>query len=250
MIALWRAEYRKTRGRYLFLFVLAMSVVGLMWALSGKLSEDAIAKGWYMLLYQMPLINVLILPMMAMLVSSRLGDLEHKNGMLRHLCTVAERGKLYDAKLLYGLGLIFAGILIQWCGIIADGFFRHHFGGSFLVKEYLLLLLFTIAPTFAVYILQHTVTMCFVRPAIPYIVGIIGEFVGLLSMFLPYHFLSYGTPWGYYGALMLVWSEYDRATRISTYFFREIDWGAFIAIEIITAVIYIAGKIAFCKKEV
>ena len=92
MIALWKAEYRKTRGRYLFLFVLAMSAVGLMWALSGKLSEDAIAKGWYMLLYQMPLINVLILPMMAMLIASRLGDLEHKNGMLKHLCTVAERG--------------------------------------------------------------------------------------------------------------------------------------------------------------
>ncbi len=45
------------------------------------------------------------------------------------------------------------------------------------------------------------------KPAVPYIVGIVGEFVGLLSMFLPYRCLYYGTPWGYYGALMLRFSK-------------------------------------------
>lgn len=250
MIALWKAEYQKTRRRYLMPFVLGMSVIALLWALSGKLSEDAIARGWYMLLYQMPLINVLMLPMMSMLVSSRLGDLEHKNVMLKQLCCVTERGRLYDAKLLYGLGLMLTGILIQWFGIIADGLFRHHFGGSFLLKEYLLLLLFTIAPTFAVYVLEHTIAMCCKKPAVSYAVGIIGEFVGLLSMFLPYRILYYGTPWGYYGALMLVGSEYDRATRISTYFFRDINWGGFAALIIITIVIYVVGKNIFCRKEI
>ena len=45
MIVLWRAEYQKTRRRYLLLFVFGMSAIALLWALSGKLSEDAIAKG-------------------------------------------------------------------------------------------------------------------------------------------------------------------------------------------------------------
>lgn len=231
------------------LFVLAMSATGLTWALSGKLSEDAVAKGWYMLLYQMPLINELVLPMTAMLIASRLGDLEHKNGMMKQLSCVAERGKLYDVKLFYGLTLVLAGALIQWLGIIADGLFRHHFGGPFLLREYLLLLLFTIAPTTAVYALLHAVAMCCVRPAVPYIVGIIGEFVGLLSMFLPYTWLIKGTPWGYYGVLMLLRSEYDRATRISTYFYRVIDWAGFAEIIIITIVIYIVGRIVFCRSE-
>lgn len=250
MIALWKAEYQKTRGRYLMLFVLGMSAIALVWTLSGKLSEDAVAKGWYMLLYQMPLVNVLMLPMLSMLVSARLGDLEHKNVMLKQLCCIVERGKLYDTKLLYGLGLMFTGIMIQWAGIIADGFFRHHFGGNFLLKEYLLLLLFTIAPTFAVYVLEHTIAMCSKKPAVPYTVGIIGEFVGLLSMFLPYRILYYGTPWGYYGALMLVGNEYDRETRISSYFFRDVNWGGFAAVIIMTVVIYIVGKIIFIKREI
>ncbi len=250
MIALWKAEYRKTRGRYLLLFVLGMTAMILIWALHGKLSEDAVEKGWFMLLYQMPIINVLALPMMAMLVSARLGDLEHKNGMLRHLCCITERGRFYDAKLLYGLGLILIGVLLEWLGIIADGMFRHHFGGSFLPKEYLLLLLFTIAPTFTIYALQHAVALCCAKPAVPYAVGIIGEFIGLLSMFLPYVWLIHGTPWGYYGALMLIRSEYDRATRISTYFYRDINWGGFAAVTVMGIVIYITGRVAFCRKEI
>ena len=250
MIALWKAEYQKTRRRYLLLFVLAITAVALVWTLHGKLSEDAIEKGWYMLLYQMPVVNVLILPMMAMMISARLGDLEHKNNMLKQLCCLTERGKLYDAKMLYGLGLMLTGILLEWLGIIADGFFRHHFGGSFLLKEYLLLLLFTIAPSFAVYMLQYAIALCCAKPAVPYIVGIIGEFLGILSMFLPYPVLYYGTPWGYYGALMLIGSEYDRATRISTYFYREINWGGFAAIMVMAAVFYIVGKTAFCRKEI
>lgn len=250
MIALWRTEYQKTRRRCLLLFVCGMTAIELMWALHGDLSEDAIEKGWYMLLYQMPVIHVIALPMLAMLISSRLGDLEHKNGMLKQLCCMTQRGKLYDAKLLYGFGLMLTGILIEWLGIVADGFFRHHFGGSFPLEKYLLLLLFTIAPTLAVYVLQHAVAMCRTKPAVPYVVGIIGEFLGVLSMFLPYRVLIKGIPWGYYGALMMIRAEYDRTTRISTYFYREIDWIGFMEITIITIVIHVTGKILFCRKEI
>lgn len=111
------------------------------------------------------------------------------------------------------------------------------------------MLLFTTMPTFAVYILLHTLAMCCEKPAVPYIVGIVGEFVGLLSLFLPYRCLYYGTPWGYYGSLMLMGAEYDRETRISTYFYREVNWGGFAAITIITVAIYIVGRMIFCRKE-
>lgn len=250
MIALWKAEYQKTRGRHLFLFVFAMSAVALACVVGGNLSEDAIAKGWYMLLYQMPLINALMLPVMAMLLSFRLGDLEHKNGMFKQLCCITEKGKLFDAKLLYGFGLMLIGIVIQWCGIIADGLFRHHFGGSFLWKEYLLLLLFTIAPTAAIYVLQHVVVMCCAKPTVPYAVGIIGEFAGVLSLFLPYEWFSNMMPWGYYGALILIRADYDRATRISTYYYREVNWGGFAAVSLMTIVFYVVGRMIFCRKEV
>ena len=92
--------------------------------------------------------------------------------------------------------------------------------------------------------------MCCEKPAVPYIVGIVGEFVGLLSMFLPYRCLYYGTPWGYYGALMLMGAEYDRETRISTYFYRDVNWGGFAAVFIMAVVIFFIGRMFFCRKEV
>jgi len=82
------------------------------------------------------------------------------------------------------------------------------------------------------------------------VVGIIGEFVGLLSMFLPYTWLIKGTPWGYYGALMIIGSEYDREARISTYFYRDIDWGGFVTITVMGIVIYAAGRTVFGHKEI
>ena len=251
MIALWRAECQKTKGRHLLLFVAGMTVVELMWLISGKPSEDAILKGWFQMLYQMPLLNELILSMTALLIASRLGDLEHKNGMLKQLCCITERGKLYDVKLLYGFSLILFGIVAGWFIIIADGMFGHHYGGSFPARDYLLILLFTMVTTFAVYALLYAVALCNAKPAAPYIVGIIGAFLGLLSMFLSqFPWLRKVIPWGYYGVLMFVGSDYDRATRISTYYYLDIDWGGFCMVVAMGLAIYLVGRTLFCYREI
>ena len=123
MIALWKAECQKTKGCHLLLFVAGMTVVELMWLISGKPSEDAILKGWFQMLYQMPLLNELVMSMTALFIASRLGDLEHKNGMLKQLCCIMERGKLFDVKLLYGFSMILFSIVMQWLIIIADAMF-------------------------------------------------------------------------------------------------------------------------------
>lgn len=251
MIALWKAECQKTKGRHLLLFVAGMTVVELMWLINGNLTEDAILKGWFQMLYQMPLLNELMMSMTALFIASRLGDLEHKNGMLKQLCCITERGKLFDVKLLYGFSLILFSIVAQWLIIITDGMFRHHYGGSFLVKDYLLILLFIIVTTFSVYALLYAVAMCSVKPAMPYIVGIMGAFMGLLSMFLPQcPWLRRMMPWGYYGVLMFVGCDYDRATRISTYYYLDIDWDGFCMVVFMGIVIYVVGRALFCRREV
>ena len=251
MIALWRAERQKTKGRYLLLFVAGMTVVELMWLISGKPTEDAISKGWFQMLYQMPLLNELVMSMTALFIASRLGDLEHKNGMLKQLCCITARGKLFDVKLLYGFSLILFSIVAEWLIIIADGMFRHHYGGIFPPKEYLLILLFTIVTTFAVYALLYAVAMCNTKPATPYIVGIIGAFLGLLSMFLSqFPWLRKVIPWGYYGVLMFVGNDYDKVTRISTYYYLDIDWSGFYMVVVMGVGIYLVGRILFCRREV
>ncbi len=243
------AEYRKTRRRYILLVMLGMTAVELFWTLHGDLSEDAILKGWMMLLYELPLINALFMPILAVVISSQLGDLEHKGGMLKELCCITERGKLYDAKLLYGSALIFSSIVLQFAVILWFGH-RKHFGGKLPVKEYLLLFLFTVTVTGFLYLLQHGLAMCCKKTAVPYLVGVIGEFVGVFSMFLPqFPALRRCVPWGYYGVMMFVGSEYDRATRISTYYMLDIDWGGFCLMILWSLLLYLAGKRVFCKMD-
>lgn len=245
---LFTAEYRKTRGRYMLPTILCMIAAELAWILNGRLSEDAVLKGWMMLLYQLPLINALFLPVMAIVISFRLGDLEHKGNMLKNLCCIAKRGSLYDAKLLYGGGLMFVSVIVQFPAVILYGHIMR-FGGEFPVKEYLYLLLFTVTATGAVYLLQHALALCCKKTAVPFLVGIIGEFAGVLSMFLPQTFLQKSIPWGYYGMMMFVGAEYDRATRISTYYRLEIDWGGFMLMLAASALLYAGGKWIFCNMD-
>jgi len=249
MRALLKAEYRKTRGRYLFLTVFGIAMAGMIWCFGGNLSEDAILKGWMMELYQMPLMSALFLPVLATVVASRLSNLEHKNGMLRKLCCIAERGKLFDAKLLYGSFLMLTGIVLTFAGLFFNGFLRGY-GGFPQIKEYALLFLFTVVPTMVIYILQHTVSLCCKKAAVPFIVGVTGEFIGIMFMFLPpIPVLRQLFPWGYYGVMMFVGSDFDRATRISTYYYLNIDWVSFGIMFVIGILLYFTGKRIFYRME-
>lgn len=250
MRKLLTAEYRKTRGRYLGLTVLGLTAAEVLWLLGGKLKEDAILKGWMMMLYQQPLVNALFLPVLIIIVTTRLGDLEYKNDMLGVLCCMAEKKSLFDAKLIYGGVLVFFSIILQFICMIGFGFFKH-FGGRMPVKEYLYLFLFTLTPSLLLYLIQHTLALCCKKPMMPFLVGIIGEFAGVLSMFLPQiPFLRKILPWGHYGELMFVGMDYDKTTRIATYYYMDIGWDMFFVMLFLAVIFYFIGREIFCRREI
>lgn len=184
MIKLLQCEYRKTRGRYIFLTALAITAVQICWALYGKYNEFTIRNGYMMFLYQLPLVNAIFMPLLSIIVSSRLCDIEHKGMMLKSLEVITDKGKIYDAKLIYGLAIVMFCNLVSWTAAIVFGYIKG-FGGEFPVKLYLLYLLFTAVPTIAVYIFQHIMSLLFKNQAVTFFTGIIGTFCGVFSMFLP-----------------------------------------------------------------
>lgn len=250
MRILLKCEYLKSRRRWLLPMAIALIGVELVWVMHGNLSEDNLSKGWMMYLYQMPLANTIFLPLLSIAVSSRICDLEHKGHMQKQLCCIASRGMLYSAKLIYGLGIIMACLLIQFTGLYIWGKLRG-FGGEFPVKLYMLYWLATIAATAAIYIFQHTLSLFIKNQAIPFFIGIIGEFLGLFSMFLPqYPLLRNSLLWGYYGALQFVGGDWDRETRISTFYYMGVDWAAFALLTAAALFIYLIGRNLFSCKEV
>ena len=252
MIKLLKCEYMKTRRRYVLLTALAVTAALLMWTCRGNHGEDIIRMGWMAYLYQMPLANAIFLPLLSIIVSSRLCDVEHKGVMLKQLAVTTERGKLYDAKFIYGFAIVLLCTLIGWVGLIVYGYHKG-FGGDVPIKLYLLYLLFTVTPTLAVYIFQHTVSMCFKNQAVTFFSGVIGTFIGVFSMFLPqFPWLRRIFIWGYYGVLQFVglfdWTQENRYQH-AHFDVLPIDWVFFGVLLAICVLMYILGRMMFKRKE-
>ena len=115
---LLKCEYLKTRKRYVWLTALIITVFCLIWTLHGNYNDFILDNGWMMFLYQLPIINTLFLPILAMVIASRLADIEHKGVMLKQLCPIAKKGRLFDAKLLYGLLIMTVSLVIMYGGIV------------------------------------------------------------------------------------------------------------------------------------
>ncbi len=253
MIRLLKCEYLKTRHCFIFPTAFAITAICLCWCLYGDVDDEIIKYGWRMFLYQFPLVNAIFLPLLSMVIASRLCNLEHKGKMQKLLCCMEKRGKLFDAKLLYGLGIITVCVVLMWAVTVIFGVVNR-FLGPFPIKLYLLYFIFTLIPTVVIYIFQHTLSMLFKNQAIAFFTGIIGEFIGIFSMFLPsLPFLRRMVLWGYYGVLQFVglfgWTKESRYEN--AYFdLMPIDWTFFCVLICAGILLYLIGRYLFCKKEV
>ena len=63
---------------------------------------EASAEGYFNLLFQLPLLNTIFLPLILAVMASRICDAENKGNTYKLLCTMQEKKKIFDAKLLLG----------------------------------------------------------------------------------------------------------------------------------------------------
>jgi hypothetical protein len=211
------------------------------------MDADKLSQGWMYFLYQYPLLNSIMMPVIAAVVASRLSDIEHKGQMLKLLDTVMPAGRLFAAKFLCGALYMFAAVLLQVIVMVAVGH-AVGFAGNPPLDKLLYYLLFTTAVNLTILLLQQILSLLFVNQMVPLTVGLIGGFAGLFIMFFPQN-LERLLLWGYYGVLMLVGMNWDRATRISDLYYTPVDWGGFITLAGMFCAIYIIGHTLFVRKE-
>lgn len=253
MRGLLKTERMKTKGCRILLTALVLTGLGLAAGLYGDYKPDAIRLGWRMFLYQLPLVNAIFLPLMAAILAGRLCGLEHGGGMLRKLCCLTERGKLFDAKLLSGLAVMTGCVLINWGVTVAFGMVKG-FEGEWPARLYLYYLLFTLLPTLVIYLFQHTLSLCLKNQAAPFFIGIGGEAAGVFSLFIPQlPWLRKSLLWGYYGELQFVglfdWSKETRY-QFAHFDLLPINWDSFGILAAAGAVMYVVGRTWFERKEI
>ena len=252
MKTLIACELKKLKGRYFYIMLLACAVIQLFWSFYGHSTPDTLKHGWMLNLYQLPLVNAIFLPFVCTIAASRLCDTEHKGVMLKQLCTIAPKGKIYDAKLFFGTAVISFFVLFDWIATIAVGKCKG-FAGSVPMGLYLRYLLFTLIPAIEIYIVQHTLALCFKNQAVGFFVGIIGEFIGVFALFLPsVPLLRQLLPWGHFAALDFVgmygWTQ---ETRMKNIWFEiiEIEPAFIAALTAAIIILYFIGRNLFVRKE-
>lgn len=257
MIRLLKCELIKMRRRYVFLTALAIVAAGLVFSLYGDYSGDnsdfILRNGWVMMLYQLPLANGIFFPLMATVIASRLADSEHRGSVFKQLFAAEKKGRIYDAKLIFGLAVMLIAVLIYWTVIIIFGKLIG-FAGDPPADLYLRYLACIAAPTAVIYVFQHGLSMLFKNQAVSFFTGVIGTFAGVFSMFLPQlPLLRQLLPWGFYGAMQFVglfgWTK--EARYANAYFeLMPVDPAVYFIAAIYAIAFYAVGKYLFYRKEI
>ena len=252
MMREWKTEWMKLRRRKAGLLILAFlgfTFVWCAWVVSDADLQD-LADGYRWILSNLSIINTILLPTMLAMLASRLCDMEIKGNTLKLICTMEEKGRLFDMKVLTGgVYLVFyvgAELLLLVLGGTLMGF-----GDPIESKHILYFLLQNIPVSLVIYLLQIMLSFRFENQIIPLAAGLFGSFIGLFSWFFPDSSLF---RWifvlGHYSLLHFIGNTWDEETRIVTYYNVEPNWAALCLVLAVLIGGYLVSKYLFVRKEI
>jgi hypothetical protein len=242
-------EFYKTRRRKVWLIIAALIIVQLAWMMFGFRDMDAhdLQQAWRFSLYLYPILNSIMMPVIAAVVASRLSDVEHKGQALKLLKTVMPAGRLFDAKFLCGAIYMLATVVVQVLVILIVGQGKG-FEGETPIQMLGYYLLFTTAANLTILVLQQALSLLLINQMISLTIGLLGGFAGLFMLYLPSNIAQF-IPWGYYGVLMLVDMDWDITSRIVDYYWAPINWTGLTVLFGMFCAIYFIGRTLFVRKE-
>ncbi len=247
---LLKLEFYKCRRRKILLVCAAVLAVELIWigAFFTRQDEEDFQQSWLILLYNLAMVDAIVLPLSVATMASRNCELEHKGCTWKVLETMVSAGSIYTAKLCWG-ALVLAMLFMVRSGLFLAVGAYCQFPGPIPWVRMGLFTFVSWAVSMMVYALQQGLSLRFANQAAALVSGIGGSFLGILSMLFP-AWLTRCVPWGYYGLMALVGMDWDPATRVTQFFWRwpQATDAALLAA---WAVVFLAaGRTMFVKKEV
>lgn len=243
-------EFCKCRRRKLTLVCAGLLAAQLLWfgAYLTRQDAEALAQGWMLLLYNLAMVDAIMLPIGVAVIASRSCELEHRGHTLKLLETAVTPGRLYAAKLAWGALVLAALLMVRWALFMGVGILWQ-FPGEVPWGRFGIFTLISWAVSMMVYALQQGLSLRFANQAVALVCGISGSFLGILSLLFP-PALTRCVPWGYYGLLSLVGMNWNPDTRF-TWFYWE--WPAptdAVLLCLWAALFLVVGRALFVRKEV
>ena len=243
-------EFCKCRRRKLTLVCAGLLAAQLLWfgVYLTRQDAEALAQGWMLLLYNLAMVDAIMLPIGVAVIASRSCELEHRGHTLKLLETAVTPGRLYAAKLAWG-ALVLAGLLLVRGALFLALGLAMGFPGGTPWGRFVVFTALSWAVSMTLYALQQGLSLRFANQAIPLICGIFGSFAGLLSLLFPVG-IQRVIPWGYYGLMSLAGMHWDEATRFTAFYWRvpePLDVGLLLVWGVVFLVV---GRTLFVRKEV
>ena len=247
---LLRLECYKCRRRKIVLVCAAVLAVELIWMGAFFTRQDAedLKWGWMLLLYNLAMVDAIILPLSVATLASRSCELEHKGSTWKLLETMVSPGRLYAAKLCWGV-LVLAVLLVIRSGLFLAVGIMQGFQGEIPWGRFGLFTLISWAVSMMVYSLQQGLSLRFANQAAALVCGISGSFLGILSMLFPPALIRC-VPWGYYGLMSLVGMDWNAVTRVTRFHWQWPQPTDVVLLFLWAAVFFMAGRTLFVRKEV
>ncbi len=243
-------EFYKCRRRKIVLVCATMLAVELIWMCVFLTRQDAenLQQGWMLLIYNLIIVDAIVLPLSVATLASRNCELEHKGSTWKLLETMVPPGSLYTTKLCWG-ALVLALLLMIRAGLFLAVGVYSQFPGPIPWGWMGLLTFVSWAVSMMVYALQQGLSLRFVNQAAALVCGISGSFLGLLSMLFP-AWLKRCVPWGYYGLLSFVGMDWEPATGVTRFYWLWPQAADAALLAVWAALFLAAGRTLFVNKEV
>lgn len=220
MRALW-AEIQKAHRRHDLPVAVGIALIVTLWAsASSPSTADELASGYSGLLYALPIMNAVVMPVGMAALASRIWDAETKGQTCKLLFTLQSRSSLFAAKA--GLGIL-ENLLVCLleCGTTLVLGRCLGFTEVLDIGLYLWLLLCTFCVNGMLYFLFLLLSIRLENQVAALAVGFCGALIGLFASFMPVWF-GYLVPFGYYVSLSPMGMSWDASARIAELYVRPL----------------------------
>ena len=250
-MAAFRAELQKAHRRHDLALCLLIPGIVVLWV--GGLAPadpEELANGYSALLYSLPVIEAILMPVMMAVLASRLWDMEIKGNTAKLLYTLQSRRSLFAAKAALGLAEIFLIVTLEAAGAPLIGHLQHYTQPYPAAGQAAYLWGCTFAVDCMIFFSELLLTVLLANPLPALCVGILGTLLGLFSAFMP-AWVGYFVPWGYFIPLNTYRiADWDQASKVVTYMIVPFQWPLLVATVVLAGILFFAAWYAMRNKEV
>lgn len=157
-------ELKKTRRRGIWLIPAALLLIITAWAGRNMNDERFLEYGWLMALFNVPLLNAILIPTAIAVFASRIIDLEHRGNTWKMLETLQSQFDIYITKVLYGFFAVLIFSILELTAFLVMGY-TIGFAGNPDLWAYGLFFVQTFVISFNLYLLQMVISLIFSNQA-------------------------------------------------------------------------------------